>query len=205
MMNENIISLSGETMLVGYARVSKKEQDYEMQISELKKLGCERIFSEKISGVSDNRKELNRAIEFLREGDTLVIWKLDRLGRSIPQLGGCIEILKQKKVNIISITEGIDTSSMMGELFFHLSAIFSQLERNIIIERTKAGIQFAKEKGVKCGRPTKMNIETLELIEELLKAGWTIAKISERVGISKSSIYSYFPSIVISTLRNQDK
>ncbi|MBF0786018.1 recombinase family protein [Muribacter muris] len=191
-------------MLVGYARVSKKEQDYEMQINELQKYGCERIFSEKISGASDSRKELNKAIEFLREGDTLVIWKLDRLGRSVPQLCSCIEILKQKKVNIISLTDNIDTSNMMGELFFHLSAVFAQLERNMIIERTKAGIQFAKEKGIKCGRPIKMNKDNIELIEELLKAGWTVNKISDRVNISKSSIYSYFPSNVICMLRGQN-
>lgn len=192
-------------MLVGYARVSKKEQDYEMQISELKKLGCERIFSEKISGVSDNRKELNKAIEFLREGDTLVIWKLDRLGRSVHQLCGCIEILKQKKVNIISVTENIDTSNMMGELFFHLSAIFAQMERNMIIERTKAGIQFAKERGVKCGRPRKMDTGTIKLIEELIKAGWTIDEISEQVRVSKSTIYSYFPSVVIAAIRTPNQ
>ena len=191
-------------MLVGYARVSKKEQNYEMQIQELHKHGCERIFSEKISGASDNRKELNKAIEFLREGDSLVIWKLDRLGRSVSQLCNCIEQLKQKKVNIISISDKIDTSNVMGEIFFHLSAVFSQLERNIIIERTNAGIQFAKEKGIKCGRPTKMNTDTLEGIKELLKAGWTVQKIAEKVGVSQSSIYAYFPSVVISTLRNQN-
>ena len=205
MISNLTIKTKGKIMLVGYARVSKKEQDYEMQISELQKYGCERIFSEKISGTADSRKELNKAIEFLREGDTLVIWKLDRLGRSVPQLCRCVEILKQKKVNIISLTDRIDTSSVMGELFFHLSAVFAQLERNMIIERTKAGIQFAKEKGVKCGRPIKMNTENIELIEELLRAGWTVDKISDRVGISKSSIYAYFPSKLIGILREKNE
>jgi len=188
-------------MLVGYARVSTKEQNYEMQIQALRNAGCEKIFSEKESGNSDDRREFKKALTFLREGDTLIVWKLDRLGRSISQSSRVLETLKEKKVSVVSLIENIDTRTIFGEWLFYFASIFAEMERNSIIERTKAGIKFAREKGVRIGRPPKMTEDNIEIIRELLKAGWTVKKIAEKLGISQSSIYAYFPSDIIEDLR----
>ncbi|KIX30671.1 recombinase [Mannheimia haemolytica] len=191
-------------MLVGYARVSTKEQNYAMQIRELEKFGCEKIFSEKESGNSDERRELKKALAFLREGDTLIVWKLDRLGRGVAKSSRYLDILKQKKVSIVSLTENIDTRTKLGEMLFYFASIFAEMERNSIIERTKAGIKFARDHGVKIGRPPKMTEDNLEIIRELLKAGWTVKKIAEKLSISQSSIYAYFPSDVLAELRPKE-
>lgn len=188
-------------MLVGYARVSTKEQNYEMQIQALRNAGCEKIFSEKESGSSDDRREFKKALTFLREGDTLIVWKLDRLGRSISQSSRVLETLKEKKVSVVSLIENIDTRTIFGEWLFYFASIFAEMERNSIIERTKAGIKFAREKGVRIGRPPKMTEDNIEIIRELLKAGWTVKKIAEKLGISQSSIYAYFPSDILKDLR----
>lgn len=191
-------------MLVGYARVSTKEQNYAMQIRELEKFGCKKIFSEKESGNSDERRELKKALNFLREGDTLIVWKLDRLGRGVAKSSRYLDILKQKKVSIVSLTENIDTRTKLGEMLFYFASIFAEMERNSIIERTKAGIKFARDHGVKIGRPPKMTEDNLEIIRELLKAGWTVKKIAEKLSISQSSIYAYFPSDILAELRPKE-
>lgn len=188
-------------MLVGYARVSTKEQNYEMQIQALRNAGCEKIFSEKESGNSDDRREFKKTLTFLREGDTLIVWKLDRLGRSISQSSRVLETLKEKKVSVVSLIENIDTRTIFGEWLFYFASIFAEMERNSIIERTKAGIKFAREQGVRIGRPPKMTEDNIEIIRELLKAGWTVKKIAEKLGISQSSIYAYFPSDILENLR----
>ncbi len=188
-------------MLVGYARVSTKEQNYEMQIQALRNAGCEKIFSEKESGSSDDRREFKKALTFLREGDTLIVWKLDRLGRSVSQSSRVLETLKEKKVSVVSLIENIDTRTIFGEWLFYFASIFAEMERNSIIERTKAGIKFAREQGVRIGRPPKMTEDNIEIIRELLKAGWTVKKIAEKLGISQSSIYAYFPSDILEDLR----
>lgn len=188
-------------MLVGYARVSTKEQNYEMQIQALRNAGCEKIFSEKESGNSDDRREFKKVLTFLREGDTLIVWKLDRLGRSISQSSRVLETLKEKKVSVVSLIENIDTRTIFGEWLFYFASIFAEMERNSIIERTKAGIKFAREQGVRIGRPPKMTEDNIEIIRELLKAGWTVKKIAEKLGISQSSIYAYFPSDILKDLR----
>ena len=188
-------------MLVGYARVSTKEQNYEMQIQALENAGCEKIYSEKESGSTDDRRELKKALNFLREGDTLIVWKLDRLGRSVSQSSRFLESLKKKKVSVVSLTENIDTRTMFGEWLFYFASIFAEMERNKIMERTRAGIRFAREQGVRIGRPPKMTEDNIEIIRELLKAGWTVKKIAEKLGISQSSIYAYFPSDILEDLR----
>ncbi|ACX80394.1 site-specific recombinase (plasmid) [Aggregatibacter actinomycetemcomitans D11S-1] len=188
-------------MLVGYARVSTKEQNYEMQIQALRNAGCEKIFSEKESGNSDDRREFKKTLTFLREGDTLIVWKLDRLGRSVSQSSRVLETLKEKKVSVVSLIENIDTRTIFGEWLFYFASIFAEMERNSIIERTKAGIKFAREQGVRIGRPPKMTEDNIEIIRELLKAGWTVKKIAEKLGISQSSIYAYFPSDILEDLR----
>jgi site-specific recombinase len=190
-------------MLVGYARVSTKEQNYEMQIQALRNAGCEKIFSEKESGNSDDRREFKKTLTFLREGDTLIVWKLDRLGRSVSQSSRVLETLKEKKVSVVSLIENIDTRTIFGEWLFYFASIFAEMERNSIIERTKAGIKFAREQGVRIGRPPKMTEDNMEIIRELLKAGWTVKKIAEKLSISQSSIYAYFPSDILEDLRSK--
>ncbi len=190
-------------MLVGYARVSTKEQNYEMQIQALRNAGCEKIFSEKESGNSDDRREFKKTLTFLREGDTLIVWKLYRLGRSVSQSSRVLETLKEKKVSVVSLIENIDTRTIFGEWLFYFASIFAEMERNSIIERTKAGIKFAREQGVRIGRPPKMTEDNMEIIRELLKAGWTVKKIAEKLSISQSSIYAYFPSDILEDLRSK--
>ena len=134
-------------MLIGYARVSTFDQNVDLQEDALKRAGCEKIFSDKVSGAKKERPGMNEAISHLRAGDTLVIWKLDRLGRSISHLIDIISRLDAMGVHFQSITDGIDTQTPAGRFFFHVMAALSQMERELIIERTKAGLKAAQERG----------------------------------------------------------
>merc|ERR1711879_626407 len=130
-------------MLIGYLRVSTDEQNVNLQKDALLKFGVDErnIFQDKTSGAKDKRIGLNEALKFLKEGDTLVVWKLDRLGRSLAHLISIISSLREKKISFISITEGMDTSSAQGELFFHVFGALAQFERSLIQERVKAGLE----------------------------------------------------------------
>lgn len=138
-------------MKIGYARVSTADQNLDLQISALEKAGCTTIFKEKRSAIKE-RPELDKMMSYLREGDIVVVWKLDRLARSLQHLLSIIEILKNRKIGFISLSDNISTETHLGEFFLQISGAFSQLERNLIIERTKAGLQAAKERGVTLGR-----------------------------------------------------
>lgn len=143
--------------LVGYARVSTDDQRLDLQLDALRKAGVpeSQMFMEHISGVSTNRKQFKKALRHLREGDTLVVWKLDRLGRSLKELVHLAEDFKNRGINFHSLTEHIDTATAMGSMIFHIMACFAQFERDLISERTKAGLQAARERGTwKPRRPT---------------------------------------------------
>ncbi|CEN53048.1 MULTISPECIES: recombinase family protein [Capnocytophaga] len=144
--------------VIGYARVSTKEQNLDLQIDALKEAKCTKIFTEKISATKE-RPELDNALKYLRKGDVLVIWKLDRLGRSLKQLINILENLKDKGVEFRSIKDGIDTRTPMGRLQFGIFASLAEYEREIIVERTLAGLQSAKERGKVGGRPKGLNAE----------------------------------------------
>jgi DNA invertase Pin-like site-specific DNA recombinase len=139
-------------MKIGYARISTSEQSLNLQTDALEKAGCEKIFSDIASGAKDDRKELLAAIEFCRKGDSLVVWKLDRLGRSLKHLIETINILIEKKVGFVSVQESIDTTTPGGKLIFHVFGALAEFERELIRERTNAGLKSARARGRLGGR-----------------------------------------------------
>ena len=181
-------------MLIGYARVSKKDQDLALQQDALKSTGCERIYIEKASGAQRERPELNAALAYLRPGDTLVVWKLDRLARSIKQLIGTVEDLESKGIGFKSLTESIDTTSPGGKLIFHIFASLAEFERSIIQERTIAGLEAARARGRIGGRPKRLNDKDIEVAKLLLAdQDIPVLEIAKRLGVSKSTLYRYLP------------
>ena len=149
-------------MLIGYARVSTQDQNLELQRDALNKAGCKKIFEDKISGARADRPGLVMALEILREEDTLVVWKLDRLGRSVKQLVGLVSNLHKQGVQFKSLTDSIDTSTPSGRFFFHVMASLAEMERELIVERTHAGLETARKYGRKGGRKPKMTESKIE-------------------------------------------
>lgn len=181
-------------MKIGYARVSTAEQNLALQIDALKNAECEKIFEDKTSGSKDERVGLNQALENLREGDTLVVWKLDRLGRSLKSLIKLISELEEKDVNFKSITDSIDTSTAAGRFFFHLMASLSQMERELIIERTRAGLEAAKRQGRVGGRKRVMTDRKIKSAKKLLAAGELPRDVATTLGISLATLYRHIPA-----------
>lgn len=162
-----------------------------MQLTALTDAGCEKIFSEKVSGVGD-RAELKNALEFLRDGDCLVVYKLDRLGRNMKDLLSIIEQLQQKNVSLVSLRDNIDTSSISGKLIMHIFASLAEFERDLIKERTEEGRIEAKKKGVKFGRPKQPKPERASMCAQLFRAGNTVSAIMRTTGIrSRNTVYKY--------------
>ena len=156
-------------MKIGYARVSTIDQNLDMQIDALKKEDCNKIFQDHASGVKTNRDGLERALKFMQRGDTLVVWKLDRLGRSLKQLIEIINLLNEKGMYFKSLQESIDTCSSGGKLIFHVFGALAEFERDMISERTIAGMAAAKERGRVSGRPRKLNENNRALALSLMK------------------------------------
>ncbi len=181
-------------MKIGYARVSSITQDIELQKEALEKAGCQKIFSESVSGKDNNRTQLKAMIELLREGDIVVVYKIDRIARSLKGLIEIVESLNEKKVHLISLDSGdrVDTTSPMGRAFFQIAGVFAELERGMIESRTKAGIEKARLDGVKFGRPVgKINRNSIfkaERIRIFLKAGKSYDWISKELSVSKKTI-----------------
>ena len=179
-------------MNIGYARVSTQEQNLDLQLDELKKAGADKIFMEKVSGGKweAERPELDKALNFVREGDKLIIWKLDRLGRSLPQLIRTVNQLKDKRVELKSLKENIDTSSATGKLMFHIFGSLAEFERDMIKERVKAGLISARERGRIGGRPVAIRDEKEKLFLELVKDD-TITKLEKcrRLEISRATYW----------------
>lgn len=158
-------------MLVGYARVSTQEQNLELQINALKEVGCKKIFMEKASGAQRDRPELKAALEYMRanEDDTLVVWKLDRLARSLRKLIDTVEELEKQGIGFKSLTEAIDTTNSVGRLVFRIFGALAEFERGVIKERTMAGLKAAKDMGRTGGRPALLKIDDLTVAKALLK------------------------------------
>ncbi len=181
-------------MKIGYARVSSSNQDLELQKIELQKVGCQKIFSESVSGKDNNRTQLTLMIESLREGDLVVVYKIDRIARSLKGLIDIIETLNTKKVDLISLDSGdkVDTTSPMGKAFFQIAGVFAELERGMINARTKAGIEKAKADGVKFGRvpgsKNKTTVDKLEKIRIFLRAGKSYDWITKELSVSKKTV-----------------
>ncbi len=181
-------------MKIGYARVSSNTQDLELQKQALNKAGCTKIFSEAVSGKDNNRTQLLAMLEALRAGDIIVVYKIDRIARSLKGLIDIIEMLNSKSVDLISLDSGdkVDTTSPMGKAFFQIAGVFAELERGMINARTKAGIEKAKADGVKFGRSTgsknKTTDEKIEKIKIFLKADKSYDWISKELSVSKQTI-----------------
>ena len=158
-------------MLIGYARVSTQDQNLELQHDALKKAGCQKIFEDKVSGTRAERPGLAKAMELLRDGDTLVVWKLDRLGRSVKQLVDLVGALHKQNIQFKSLTDAIDTGTPSGRFFFHVMASLAEMERELTIERTRAGLAVARQLGRKGGRKPKMTASKIESAKKLLASG----------------------------------
>ena len=180
-----------EVTLVGYARVSTADQNLEMQIEALKRYGVleEHIYSESMSGVKKNRPALAAALRQLREGDTLVVWKLDRIARSINNLLDIMKDLEDKGIKFRSITEGVETETPTGKMILIVMGALAQFERDLIVERTRAGVAAAKERGVKFGRDYKLNPDDMPAVWKLANREQKTRKwIAERYGVSENTI-----------------
>ena len=180
-------------VLIGYARVSKDEQNLDLQLDALNAAGVERIFSDKESGAKADRKGLAETLSHLRAGDVLTVWKLDRLGRNTIQLMMLLNQLHERGVEFKSLTEGIDTTTSFGRFFFTMSAALSQLERDRLIERTKAGLKSAKARGRTGGRKPKLTSEQIEMAKGLLASGKAPRDVAKAFGVGRSTLYRYVP------------
>lgn len=183
-------------MKIGYARVSTKEQNLDMQIDALRKVGCEKIYQEKASGAKTERPELNNILQNIRKGDILIIWKLDRLGRSLKHLIEVVTELMDKGAGLKSLKDDfIDTTSAQGRLIFNIFASLAEFEREIIRERTQAGLDAARARGRKGGRPKGLSKDaekTAYAAETLYKEGKLgVNEIAKNLGIAKGTLYSY--------------
>ncbi len=182
----------GDGMKIGYARVSTVEQNLGLQADALLDAGCEKTFQDKISGATKERPALKDAINFMRAGDCLVVWRLDRLGRSLKDLIEIVESLEQNKVGFISLQEGFDTTTSGGKLIFHIFGALAEFERNLIRERTAAGLQAARARGKFGGRPEKLCDNKISILRKMYESKQhTIKEICETMGISKPTLYRY--------------
>jgi DNA invertase Pin-like site-specific DNA recombinase len=181
-------------MLIGYARVSTTDQNLTLQKDALLKAGCERIYEDELSGTKENRPGLLKALEQLREGDTLIVWKLDRLGRSVKSLIELVSELHSKNIHFKSVTDSIDTSTPSGRFFFHVMASLAQMERELIVERTKAGLVAAKKLGRVGGRKRVMSDSKLVSAKKLLDAGALPRDVAKDLGVSLATLYRWIPA-----------
>jgi len=177
-------------MLIGYARVSTRDQNLALQRDALDAAGCDQIFEDHgISGAHTDRPAYIEAMAALKDGDTLVVWRLDRLSRSLFDLVETLKDMKNRNVAFRSICEGMDTGSPYGEAIYAIASAFAHLERNLIAERTRAGIAAAKARGVKFGRRLALNGHELQNANLLRSEGMSIPTIAERFGVGKSTLY----------------
>ncbi len=191
-------------MLIGYARVSTLDQNPQFQIEELRRAGCEKIFTEKKSGAKADRPMLQAALDYARPGDTLVVWKLSRLARSLTQVITTVKLLEEKGVHLRALTQKIDTTTPEGRLFFHITAAFDQFQREIIVENTRAGLKSAREHGRVGGRPKVMTEERIKLIRAMIKdtaAYPFVSDIIRAAKIGNKTFYRYFPPEEVRKIR----
>lgn len=181
-------------MKIGYARVSKDEQNLDLQFDALAKEECKKVFSDKITGSQLSRKGLDEALEYIRKGDTLVIWKLDRLGRSLKDLISIVLNLEKRGIEFCSICEKIDTTTPAGKFFFHIIGAQVEYERAIISMRTKAGLAAARSRGRLGGRKKALNEQQIKAIKALHQAGEPIKNILENFNLKRSTLYKYLKS-----------
>jgi len=178
-----------EMALIGYVRVSTATQDGALQEDALERAGCDKIFSDQMSGAQSERPGLSEALAYLRDGDRLVVWKLDRLGRSLPHLISTVKDLGDRGVGFQSLTEGVDTSTPNGRLVFHIFGALAQFERDLIGERTSAGLLAAAARGRKGGRRAVVTPEKLARAKVLIAEGFNVREAAGRIKVGKSALY----------------
>lgn len=176
-------------MLVGYARVSTDDQNLDLQLDALKAAGCQEVFTDKVTGAAKTKDGLEAALKYVREGDTLVVWKLDRLGRTVKGLVELVEGFQARGVQFKSVTDSIDTSTAAGRFFFHVMAALAEMERELIKERTRAGLRAARARGRMGGRKPKMDASKIESAKTLLDSGMTGQEIANNLGVSRATLY----------------
>ncbi len=181
-------------MLFGYARVSTQDQNLNLQLDDLRKAGCQKIFQEKVSSAKD-RPQLQKLLETLREGDTLIVWKLDRLGRSLKELITLVNDFQQKGIGFRSLNDAIDTTTAQGRLVFNIFASLAEFERDLIRERTRAGLSAARARGRQGGKPKGLTKEAQAKAAAVktLYAGKdkTVAEIGQLLNLSRATVYRY--------------
>ena len=181
-------------MLIGYARVSTQDQNLELQREALTRAGCQKLFEDKVSGTRAQRPGLAKTLEMLREGDTLVVWKLDRLGRSVKQLVDLVSELHKRGVQFKSLTDAIDTGTPSGRFFFHVMASLAEMERELTVERTRAGLEVARQLGRKGGRRPKMTESKIKSAKQLLVSGMPPRDVAKNLGVSIPTLYRHIPA-----------
>ena len=185
-----------DDMKIGYARVSTLQQNLSLQEDSLKAAGCEQIFTDKLSSSKKQRPGLDTALSHVRAGDVLVVWKLDRLARSLNDLVHLVALLKEKGAHIEAIDGSINTNTLNGQLVFHIFAALAQFEKGLIQERTKAGLQAARNRGRVGGRKPKINKEDAKRLQELMKdPKMRIRDLKKMFGVSKATLYRYADTI----------
>jgi DNA invertase Pin-like site-specific DNA recombinase len=182
-------------MLIGYARVSTVDQNLALRRDALTEAGCEKIFTEQMSGAVADRPALHDALEFARSGDTLIVWKLDRLARSMKQLIETVETLRVNGIGFRSLTEALDTTTAQGRLVFHMFGALAEFERSLIRERTQAGLAAARRAGRTGGRPPKLTEDDLDVARALLtNPDIGVTQIAHPPGVSQATLYRYIPA-----------
>lgn len=181
-------------MLIGYARVSTLDQNPALQLDALKAAGCERIFEEKASGAKEDRPQLAKALDHMRAGDVLVVWKLDRLARSLKQLVTVLDDLGQRGIGFRCLAPAIDTTTPEGRLLYSITGAFAEFERAIIQQRTRAGLKAALARGRKGGRPPSLKSDDLAKARAMLSdPGISVKAIAATFGVSRATLYNYLP------------
>jgi DNA invertase Pin-like site-specific DNA recombinase len=179
---------------IGYARVSTEDQSLDLQLDALRQADCERVFTEKASAAKTHRPGLSEARSHMRTGDVLVVWKLDRLGRSVKGLVDLVGKLAEEGVQFHSLTDGIDTTTPHGRFFFHMMASLAQMERELIAERTKAGLDAARKRGQMVGRKRRMTPSKIESAQQLLGGGIAPREVAKNLGVSIPTLYRWVPA-----------
>ena len=187
--------ITSKPMLLGYARVSTVDQNLALQRNALTEAGCTKIFTEQMSGAVTDRPALHDALEFARSGDTLIVWKLDRLARSMKQLIETVETLRLRGIGFRSLTEALDTTTAQGRLVFHMFGALAEFERSLIRERTQAGLAAARRAGRTGGRPPKLTDDDIEAAKAMLaNPDIGVTQIAHRLGVSPATLYRYIPA-----------
>lgn len=176
-------------MKIGYARVSTVDQNPNAQRDALKAAGCEKVITEKISGASTKRPKLDKLLSSLQSGDVLTVWRLDRVGRSLPHLLDVVGNLKSRGIGFQSLNETIDTTTANGELIFHLFAALTQFERALIVERTQAGLKAARKRGVRVGRPPALSTAQVKHARKLIDGGERPSAVAASLNVDRSTLY----------------